>query len=85
MTEDIAHLPPPIARPPQRHVFGPDIRIPRELSPSGYEQIERTCANCGAVKITIMSGGRAWRRSADGPQVATSIAPPCDPDLEWLF
>lgn len=77
--QPIAHLP----HPPQRHVFGPDIRIARELSPSGYEQIERTCANCGAVKITIMSGGRAWRRSADGPQVATSIEPPCDRDAGW--
>lgn len=83
---DVAHLPPPISRPPLRHVFGPDIRIARDLSPSGFEQIERTCANCGAVKITIMGIGepRAWRRSFGSPQIATSLPPPCDRDAEWL-
>lgn len=85
MTEDIAHLSPPILRPPQRHALGPEMRIARELSPSGFEQIERSCQNCGAVKITIMGqeSPRAWRRSSDGVQVATSTAPPCDRDAEW--
>lgn len=85
-TPDVHHLPPPVSRAPIRHAFGPDIRIAREVSPSGFEQIERTCANCGAVKITIMGIGepRAWRRSSDGPQITTSIEPPCDRDAEWI-
>lgn len=85
MTEDIAHLPPPIARPPQRHALGPEMRVDAALSPSGFEQKEKTCANCGAVRVTIFGGScsRAWRRSADGTQVATNIEPPCDRDAEW--
>jgi hypothetical protein len=82
----VVHMPPPkIGAPPVRHVFGPDIRIARDLSPSGFEQIERTCANCGAVKITIIGIGepRAWRRTAEGPQITTSIEPPCDLDTRW--
>lgn len=85
---EVVQLPPPkAARPPARHVFGPDVRIARDVSPSGFEQIERACANCGAVKITIMGIGgepRAWRREATGPQVTTGIEPPCDRDARWL-
>lgn len=83
---EVAHLPPPKAgRPPARHVFGPDIRIPREIAPSGFEQIERTCANCGAVKITIVGASepRAWRRTAEGPQIVSGLAPPCGLNGGW--
>jgi hypothetical protein len=84
-TGEVAQLPAPVSRPPLRHVFGPDIRVARDLSPSGFEQIERTCLNCGAIKITVLGIGepRAWRRSADGPQVTTGIAPPCDREAGW--
>jgi hypothetical protein len=81
----IAQLPAPVSRPPLRHVFGPDIRVARDLSPSGFEQIERACLNCGAIKITVLGVGepRAWRRTSDGPQIVTGIAPPCDREAGW--
>lgn len=83
----VAHLPPPKARAPVRHALGEAIAIPAEISVSGYEQREKTCANCGAVRVTIFSPDvnemRAWRRSADGPQITTDIAPPCNSDAGW--
>ena len=75
----IAHLP----RPPLRHVFGAEMRLAPEVSPSGCEQVERTCANCGVVKITIIDAAdnhrRAWRRG--GEQVETYVAPMCEGTL----
>jgi hypothetical protein len=91
MTADaeIAKLPPPkFGAPPIHHLLGDPITISPDLSPSGFEQTERTCKNCGAVRILILDPKnafywRAWRRSADSPQVETDIPPPCDKDAGW--
>ena len=75
----VAHLPPPKARP---HAFGAPRYVPPSLSASGYEQHERTCRHCGAVKITILDRGadayrRAWRKAEDAEQVETFVALAC--------
>lgn len=82
---DVAQLPPPkLRRSP--HVFADAISIAPELSISGHEQKERTCQNCGAVKITIIGDGdnhrRAWRIGATAPQVETYVEPACDAGLK---
>lgn len=67
---------------PQPHLFGDTIIVPEDLSVSGYEQAERTCRNCGAVKVTVLGPGlswRAWRACADGPQ---DIDPPTCPQAQ---
>lgn len=69
---------------PKNHVLGPAVTIPADVSPSLYEQHEKTCANCGAVRVTMMGRPwRAWRRDASGPQIETVVAPPCDKDAPW--
>jgi hypothetical protein len=77
----VVHLPPPLKAPRVPHVLGPPVTIMPELSISGHEQIERTCKNCGAVKITIIGEGdnhrRAWRKSATAVQIETDVEPPC--------
>ncbi len=73
----VAYIPARKAK-PQPHVLSGAIRIPPELSPSGFEQVEKTCKNCGAVRVTVLAPGaehRQWRWTADGPQV--DDAPPC--------
>lgn len=79
------HLTPQQGLPPPRHLFGDAVVIAREISISGYEQKEKTCRNCGAVRVTMIGvpAARAWRRSADGPQIETGLAPPCDHDAGW--
>jgi hypothetical protein len=82
----VAHLPPPQSRAPLRHPFGAAVTIPKEKSASGFEQKEKTCSHCGCVRVTVWGHGvawREWRRNADGPQIKTSIAPPCDPEAGW--
>lgn len=83
----VAHLPPPKAAPPVRHLFGDAVTVPADIAPSGYEQKEKTCANCGAVRVTIFGPNalamRAWRRSPEGPQITTEIPPPCNSDAPW--
>lgn len=83
----VVHLPPPKpgARPPLRHVLGDAVTIAPEHPISGYEQKEKTCKNCGAVRVTVMGGPalRAWRRTATGAQIETDIPPPCDADAGW--
>lgn len=81
MTDDnVAHLP-ARAMPRQPHVFGDFKRVYADASPSGYEQTERTCKNCGAVRITILTKDgaplRAWRGPDDAKQVITEVAPLC--------
>jgi hypothetical protein len=85
---DVAQLPARKGNPPVRHLLGDPIMIPPHLSPSGFEQKEKTCKNCGAVRILILdpkqaSFRRAWRRTAGGPQIETDNPPPCDKDAGW--
>ena len=66
--------------PPLKHaLFGVTRYVPAHASPSGRSQTERTCARCGAVKVTLHGAGfpRAWRRSHDAVQVETFEAPVC--------
>jgi hypothetical protein len=72
--------------PPARHILDDAKRIAADVSPSGFEQVEKTCRNCGATRITMIKPEwpyRAWRRTPDGPQIQTDIAPPCNPEAEW--
>ena len=78
----VAHLPPPKPRMHSAADFYPPRYIPPSLSASGYEQHERTCRHCGAVKITILDRGadayrRAWRKAEDAEQVETFVALVC--------
>jgi len=72
---DVIHLPPPKhARNP--HLFGDPVMVPATLV--RHQQTERTCAICGAVKVTVHApdgrGWREWRQRADAEQVTTDIA-----------
>lgn len=77
----VIHLPAPANPPPQPHVFGAHVRVPPNPLLARHAQTERTCLNCGAVKVTVHApdGGcwREWRTSADAEQVATGVWPPC--------
>jgi hypothetical protein len=65
--------------------LGAEVMISCDISPSGFEQKEKTCKNCGAVRVTMLGAAdpRAWRRTADGPQITTDLAPPCNSDAAW--
>jgi hypothetical protein len=71
MTEQIDHLPPPIFR-RTPHVFGHPIWMPLN------RQTERTCAICGAVKVTVHGENgfawRAWRAKGSSEQGPLHIA-----------
>ena len=76
----IVHLPPAKPRP---HAFGLPRYVPPSMSASGHEQHERTCAHCGAVKVTILdrkndAWRRAWRKAADAEQIETFVALVCE-------
>jgi hypothetical protein len=73
----VVHLPPSHR---QRHVLGETVTIPPAASDTGYEQKEKACRNCGAVRVTVLSsagGRRGWRRAVGAPLIETSIEPPC--------
>ena len=85
---DVVQLPVSKAHPPVNHPLGPAVTVPPEISISGFEQREKTCKNCGAVRVTILDFARgnfwrAWRRTTDGPQITTDIPPPCNKDAGW--
>lgn len=65
------------------HPLGNSILIGAKLSVSGHEQHEKTCAACGAVRVTIIDSSgnhrRAWRIAGNAPQVETYQAPVCVP------
>lgn len=67
------------------HILGAEVMIAVEISPSGFEQKEKTCKNCGAVRVTMIGSvyPRAWRRTSEGPQITTTIEPPCNKDAGW--
>lgn len=62
------------------HSFGTTRRIAPDASSSGHEQFERTCASCGAVKISVVphhgAPYRAWR-TAGAPRQWVGAAPRC--------
>lgn len=55
-------MPRSCSKPPE-HVFDEPRRIPPEETLSGFEQIEKTCKTCGAVRITVIGGPypQSWR------------------------
>lgn len=65
--------------PPPPHVFGDARAMP--ATAMRHAQTERTCATCGAVKVTVhgVNGQhwREWRRSADGVQEVLGVGPRC--------
>jgi len=82
---NVAHLPAALAH-RQPHVLGAAVTIPPEQSDTGFEQKEKVCRNCGAVRVTILGsalGGRvcrvrrAWRSEAGAPLIETAVEPPC--------
>lgn len=80
---DVHKLPPPKNAPRVPHQFGGEVRVAPQDSISGFEQIERTCSACDAVKVTIIDPGgnhhRAWRKG--GVQLVTVVALVCEPKV----
>jgi len=78
---DVIHLPPPKRQPPRApHLFGEAVMVPATLT--RHQQTERTCAVCGAVRVTVHGDNaawREWRQSADAEQGTVEIA--CKPVL----
>lgn len=76
----VVHMP-ALPKHRQPHVFGDAVVIPAETSDSGFEQKEKACKNCGAVRVTIFSSDalrmRGWRLGAGMPLIETSVAPSC--------
>lgn len=74
----VVHLPPPKAH-RQPHIFGDAVTIPPETSDTGFEQKEKSCRNCGAVRVTILgeAASRAWRAGAGAPLIEIDTALPC--------
>lgn len=60
---DVEHLPEPKPRPPQRHVLDAAKVILADPASSSHEQHEKTCRNCGVVRVTMIGGifPRVWR------------------------
>ena len=79
----VAHLPPPKAMPPRRHVFGDPVSVKANLPLGRCQQTERTCKLCGVVKVTVHGPSdnhfRAWRKHQDAEQIETFAALPCEP------
>ena len=57
----VMHL--PNRNPQPRHLFGAALVVPPQRSISGYEQHEKTCAICHAVRVTVIpdNGETPWR------------------------
>ncbi len=65
----VVHL--PRQRPVLHGPFSDPVSIPAQETPSGHPQTERTCVNCGAVKITVHGlNGFSWRewRAGEGKE-----------------
>jgi hypothetical protein len=78
----VLHLPPSKPQPAPPHIFGEEVMIAPDASPTGREQKEKTCLRCGCVRVTVIAedgadSWREWRLSADGPQVEWGTAPEC--------
>jgi hypothetical protein len=71
-------------RPPTRHICGDPVSVPANPMLDRYPQTERTCKNCGAVKITVHppegGGYRLWRR--DGSWLQVTEEPACEQQLD---
>jgi hypothetical protein len=61
--DNVADLPVSKPRAPQRHALGPAEIVPAILSTSSQERHEKTCRNCGVVRVTVIGGifPRLWR------------------------
>jgi cytochrome c5 len=55
----IVHMPQAL---PRQHLLGEAKKVLPHLSVTGHEQHEKTCAICGAVRVTIVpKQGDSWR------------------------
>lgn len=65
--------------PAPRHVFGAPVSVPPSLELDRYQQTERTCTVCGAVKVTVHapdgSAWREWRQSGSAAQMECADLP----------
>lgn len=70
---------------PPRHVFSDPVSVPPSIELDRHQQTERTCAVCGAVKVTVHApGGRAWREwraSSSAAQLQLRDDLPCVPKI----
>ena len=68
---------------PEPHQW-PDITTWKRTRRDGIEQIERTCAACGLVRITILqgTGGRAYRWGDAPFQFDDGVEPECAATIE---
>lgn len=66
---------------PARHVFGEPVSVPPSYELSRYQQTERTCSLCGAVKVTVHgpdgAAWREWRVSSSAAQLRLNDDLPC--------
>ncbi len=73
----------PFGAAPARHVFGEPASVPPSLELARHQQTERTCALCGAVKVTVHapdgSAWREWRVSSSSAQLRLDDDLPCRP------
>ena len=64
-----------------RHKWSDRISVPRDQTPSGCEQTERTCGLCKIVRITVHPPQgfpwREWRHPNSDVQFACEHTPPC--------
>ena len=65
---EVARLPPPKPRPPERHALGVAIVILSDPATQQHEQVEKTCRNCGVTRVTVIGGAipRLWRLPKGG-------------------
>lgn len=81
----IGNFPTAPQQPAPRHVFCDPVSIPPSLELDRYQQTERTCSVCGAVKVTVHApDGRAWREwrtSSSAAQVRLRDDLPCSPQI----
>lgn len=62
------------------HIFGDETPVNSSRSPQGKSQVDRTCAVCGVVKVTVFGEGAAWREwrlKGSEEQFADDRAPTC--------
>ena len=78
---ELINRPWPISERRAPHIFGDETQVTPSPSPRGKSQIERTCAVCGVVKITVFGEGhnawREWRLKDVEAQFADDRTPAC--------
>ncbi len=69
----VVHMPRTAAQP---HLLGEAVTVSAHQSISGYEQHEKTCAICGAVRVLVIpTNGDAWREWREKDAVTQSRWP----------